>query len=330
MSSWWHSKAKAYLSGTLGLEAEFTHPPEWDNLPLQLTQPYEAALCKLLDSKFLSLFSQDEEFGPSVIEKHADWLRNRTGMRSLFVFESLDPYTRKRLIESRIPFLCLDKQLYLPDLGLDLRENLRPRQRKTAKLSPAAQALVLAYLHRRIGNAEDFTGAAAGRQFGYTKMTMARAIDELRQHGLVETRGDRRFASHRFLRAGRDLWDKAQPLLRSPVTKRLYLEEWISEEGLLAGESALSELTYLGSPRRQTRALTQKRWKALQNRPGTHLVPDGARDSAHAELEIWRYDPELLSGTATVDTLSLALSLRDEQDERVQMAVEETLHKFSW
>ncbi|MCD8147959.1 MAG: MarR family transcriptional regulator, partial [Clostridiales bacterium] len=42
-------------------------------------------------------------------------------------------------------------------------------------------------------------------------------------------------------------------------------------------------------------------------------------------LELWRYDPKKLSDGEYVDRLSLAISLRDDRDERIEEAVEEML-----
>ena len=43
---------------------------------------------------------------------------------------------------------------------------------------------------------------------------------------------------------------------------------------------------------------------------------------------MWRYNPHLLSKEDKVDELSLALSLRDDADERVEAAVDEMLEKL--
>src|SRR5690606_34272397 len=232
--------------------------------------------------------------------------------------------------ETKLPFLCPGNQLYLPDLGIDLREQVKAPLEKVTRLAPATQVLVLACLHRKIVPHDSFTGVELGAKFGYTKMTMARALDELRQFQWVETEGNRQTSRHRFVIGGQKLWEQARPRLRSPVTKRLYLEEWFRGEKFKAGESALEELTLLGSPRRATWAVTPKRWKTLQHEPGAHLIPEAAKDNAHAEFELWRYDPALLATASSVDVLSLALSFQDHPDERIQMAVDEVLRKFPW
>ena len=42
-------------------------------------------------------------------------------------------------------------------------------------------------------------------------------------------------------------------------------------------------------------------------------------------MELWRYDPKMLASDGYVDRLSLALALSDDNDERVEEAVEEML-----
>jgi DNA-binding MarR family transcriptional regulator len=262
--------------------------------------------------------------------KHAYWLREKTGLRCFFIVESVTSYERKRLIENRIPFLAPGQQLYLPDLGLDLREQFRTPRREHLKISPAAQLVVLACLLRRMDPESEFTGAGLAERFGYTKMTMTRALDELRQLELVECEGERRFARHRFLITGRELWEKARPVLRSPVKKRVYVDEWFAGCDFKAGESALSDLTMLGFWQRDTWAITSAEWKKIQKEPGLHIIPDVTKDMAHAEFEIWHYDPRLLAEKPLVDRLSLALSLESINDDRVQIAIDELLGGVPW
>ena len=42
-------------------------------------------------------------------------------------------------------------------------------------------------------------------------------------------------------------------------------------------------------------------------------------------VELWRYNPNKLASGEIVDRLSLALALRDDEDERIEEAVEEML-----
>lgn len=330
MNEKWLHETQAYVETTLGLVTHFSPAPESDQWPLHLTEAYHVRRLRLLTDEFLALHVREASATPSALAKHADWIRQRTGLRSLFVFDSLAHYQRRRLIETKLPFLCPGNQLYLPDLGIDLREQVKAPVEKVTRLAPAAQVLVLACLHRKIVPHDSFTGVELGAKFDYTKMTMARAVDDLRQLQWIETEGSRQSSRHRFVIGGRELWDQARPHLRSPVTKRLFLEEWFTGEKFKAGESALEELTMLGPPRRATWAVTSARWKTLQHEPSTHLIPEAAKDNAHAEFELWRYDPALLATPGRVDSLSLVLSFQDNPDERIQLAVDDVLRKFPW
>lgn len=324
------AKAAAYLREILGAEAVFTPFPDLGRLPLHITESYKIAQCTLMGREFMALQGHDAGPTPAAMAKHADWLHQKTGLRCLFLLETVSAYERRRLIEARIPFLAPGQQLYLPDLGLDLREQFRAPQRHIQRLSPAAQVVVLACLLRRLDPQSEFTGAGLAEQFGYTKMTMTRALDELRQLELVECEGERRFARHRFLITGRELWEKARPVLRSPVKKRVYVEEWFAGCDFKAGESAMEDLTMLSVPPSAIWAITSEEWKKIQTEPGLHMIPEVSKDMAHAEFEIWHYDPALLAEKPLVDRLSLALSLAHMNDDRVQISIELLLGGVPW
>ena len=44
-------------------------------------------------------------------------------------------------------------------------------------------------------------------------------------------------------------------------------------------------------------------------------------------LELWAYDPVLFSNKNTADSLSVALSFKDTNDERLEVAVEELIKR---
>ncbi len=326
----WQAQTAAQLRQNLGIEARFSPFPGADRLPLLITETFEVGRCEVLGKTLLALKARAEAPTPAVLAKQADWLSQRTGLRSLFILTTLGARDRKRLIENRVPFLSLGSQFYLPDLGIDLNEQPKPRDRQLTKVSPPAQVVVLACVWRRIDPRDEFTGAGLAKEFGYTKMTMTRALDELRRAGLVAVEGVRRFARHRFLCTGRELWEQARPWLRSPITRRVYLDDWPAGAKYRAGESALGEMTLLGAPRRAIWAVTGAQWRQMQQEPGAPRIAEVAEAAAHAEFEIWRYAPNLLSEPPCVDRLSLALSLADTTDERVQMAVAGMLEGVAW
>ena len=324
------NKVVAYLATTLGIEATFYPYVGAANLPYHLTEAYEINECQIMGKRFLALIACDKELTPASIEKQEEWLREKTGLRGILIANKSPAYNRKRLIERKIPFVVPGNQLYLPDLGLDLREHLKKAKPTVSKLSPASQVVVLACILRRLDLMDDLAAATLAQKLNYTKMTMSRALDELRTLQLVERHGEGRMAKFRFLTGGRQLWEQARPYLRSPIKKRIYLDEWFSGAEFKAGESALAEKTMFGSMQRAIWAVTSQQWQQLQKEPGTHIIPEVSKNMAHAEFEIWHYDPRLLAEPPCVDVLSLVLSLADQTDDRAQICVDELLRGVKW
>lgn len=46
-------------------------------------------------------------------------------------------------------------------------------------------------------------------------------------------------------------------------------------------------------------------------------------------IEVWKYDPKLLTHTGTVDKLSLFLSLKDNEDERVKIELDNLINDMN-
>ena len=97
---------------------------------------------------------------------------------------ALASYERKRLIEQKVPFLVPGNQLYLPDLGINLREYFRkPPVAPDTALSPATQAMLIIVLLRKPWRAE-WQPAEVVNELGYTAMTLSLAVKELTGAGI--------------------------------------------------------------------------------------------------------------------------------------------------
>lgn len=51
-------------------------------------------------------------------------------------------------------------------------------------------------------------------------------------------------------------------------------------------------------------------------------------DTRQVKIQIWKYNPAILSSEKEVDVLSLALSYMDDTDERIEEVVEEMLNNY--
>jgi len=264
---------------------------------------------------------------PSIIGKHMDQVRYRQNAEVVYVREAVTSYNRKRLIEQKVPFIVPGNQMYLPMLGIDLREHLKRLREKKPVFSPSTQALILHVLWQK--KAVTLTPAETARRLGYSAMTMTRAFDELEMAGIGEHSVLGKERQLRFAETGKILWDKALPYLNDPVRRRFYVMLFKPlENSLHAGRTALSQYTLLAEPQIPVFAYSAEAWKerARQTKDFILAVPE----QEAVEIEIWKYSPALLAHEGIVDRLSLYLSMRTSAEERTQLALDELLGGMEW
>ncbi len=244
--------------------------------------------------------------------------------------EALASYERRNLIKTKTPFIVPGNQMYLPSLGMDLREHfIRKRVEKLEKLSPSTQAMLIFTL-LNMPTQEEWSPGDIGAALGYAPMTASRAIRELKHAGLMDVVAVGRQKFLRKLFDPQETWQRALPFLRSPVAKTVHMPMEILEhyapQCRLAGYSALAQWSMLAAPNTGVYAVPK----------GATLPPmlDAWRDIGEREgmvdVQLWRYETGMLGKEPTVDPLSLWLSLRNDKDARVQIALEELMEKVRW
>lgn len=317
-----------YVEETLGITVS---PVRWrgrGRVPFFLQDRYAFYEVRILETAcVLMVDSGKEEQSPATIHKHMAQVQACTDGGLIYVRDRMTAYNRKRLIAQKVPFVIPGKQMYLPMLGIDLREHFRKLHSEISKFSPAAQTVLLYWLLTE--TREAVTPSVMAERLSYTAMTMSRAFDELEAADLGEftTRGRKRCVI--FTDQKRELWSKAQLLLRSPVKKRSYVR-LLGElpAGARAGLTALAHYTMLDEPAKPVLAVTTREWMTFRQRDNVALVP--SHEPEACEIEIWSYDPHLFAKNGLVDRLSLYLSLKDNQDERVEGALRQMMEGLRW
>lgn len=319
-------KLTAYLEETLGVAVA---PSPWrdQRLPHFLKETYRFSEIELLGKRcLLMLDSAADEQAPAALRKHMGLLQPRWDGEIIYVRPRLTAYNRKRLVEQKVPFIVPGNQMYLPTIGIDFREHFKRAHAAPETFSPSAQVLLLHVLHSAAGDV--VTPKQTAARLGYSPMTMTRAFNELAATGLADVSSIGKERRLRLAAAPQETWTKAQPLLRSPVKKRVCIQRMAAASGLRAGLTALAEYTMLAPPARATEALSQKDWMSLRQQHKVVEVPD--QDPDAVEIEIWSYAPAKFAKGDLVDRLSLYLSLRDSEDERIAASLEELMEKVKW
>lgn len=322
---------ESYLEAAMGLQVTTVRPPTPAPLPHYLAQLYKPTPMQVNGRPWLGVFLREgADFKPAAFEKHVHQLPWGEAEGYFLVARGLPRYVRKRLIERRIPFVIPGSQLYLPQLGMELR----PKQPSTdglfsplEKMSPATQLVVILALNNRLASA--VSPLMLANLTGYTAMTMTRAWNELEALGLgTQAReGKQRLLS--FPEGPQALWAKARAFMRSPVQEniRLFVLDMSPGEPLLAGSSALAELSMLAAPKVPVYAVSREEWKEMKVARREYAPFD---ETGTCWVQVWRYPPKLVGMQWHADPFSLYLSLQDESDERVQAALEEMMEQYKW
>jgi hypothetical protein len=321
-------KLESYLEAVLGISVE---PRPWEkssDLPQYLRARYRFFLVNVLGADCVLMADTDAgKQTPAVIGKHVSQVRSRHDADVVYVRQAVSSYNRKRLIEQKVPFIVPGNQMYLPGLGIDLREHLKRMREKKPVFSPSTQALLLYVLHKKA--VTPIAPAVIAHQLGYSAMTMSRAFDELETAGIGEHSVQGKERHLQFVRSGKLLWEKVLPYLNTPVRKRRYVTSSMPPRGgYIAGQSALARYTRLSEPNATIFAFSPHEWKK-QMQQG-EVLDIAVPEPGTFEIELWKYSPAHFSKDGMVDRLSLYLSLKDSTDERVQSALDMLLEEMEW
>lgn len=321
-----------YLNQVLGGEGVRVAPSgNTAQLPYFLQDTYEVLPGELLGQPItLACVKGRQPLAAQQVDQHAKRLRELLHAPVIIALPEVAPGERKQLIAHGVAFVVPDRQLFAPEMGMILTERFGAEPRREQELaSPATQALLVWFLnhHPVTETWHPFQEAAA---LGYAGMTATRAIRELLQFNLfeLEVRGRAKYLKLNGTR--RELWEKAKPHLRTPVLRTM----WTYDQRILqvtgarwAGESALARQTMVNEPRQQVLAMTAEAAQRAKQ-AGIFFEPREIADGI--AVQVWRYEPGMQAKEKTVDPLSLWLSLRDNRDDRIQMALDEIEEKFLW
>lgn len=308
-------------------------------LPMFFKSTYNIYASILFKKKILFLEPKNTDFfSVSQIEKHLQLIRNTFNMTAVLVLENVEAFNRKRLIEKGINFIVPNKQLFLPELLIDLRENYNTKsfRLKNQKLLPSAQFLLIYHIIHRYEKWKwlEFSFKDVAKKLNYTPMAITNAVENLMYHELVEVEGEKeKYIKFRGDRS--ELWNIAmeQNLLLNPVLKTVYVDLIPKNIYMLkTNASALPEYTDLNPSKQQYCALEKTVFYGLQK--SNALVNLNDYEGNYA-IEVWKYDPltlvhEMPNEMSVVDPLSLYLSLKDSKDERIEMALEQITDKYIW
>ena len=233
---------------------------------------------------------------------------------TVFLLPACPAYERQRLIDKDVYFVVSDKYVHLPML----LANERIRKTKQAKaLTPVAQYLLL--YHLQIESIEGLAARDIEDKMPYSYASITLGVTCLEDLGLCQkvSDGSKRKVIH-FDKTGKELWEQAQHYLVNPVEERIYCDNLLTEEHFTTcGINALAHYTWLNPDPERIIMMTAKQ---LRDFRASGVIVRPNEFDGNIIIEAWKYPPVTSIGIKAewVDRLSLAVSLRDNYDARVQ------------
>ena len=304
-----------FIEKVLGLRVSRQPWEHLQKMPYYIQDRFTIEKVTLGSIATLFLYPKSELDHTAALMKHIARIQKAEDIPAVIVLPSMSRYRRDAFVEARIPFVVPEKQLYLPFIGTYMQERLDSDNAKLEKFQPAAQVLFFYYLYQ---GEKDMYISNAVKDLGYSAMSISRAAKQLVQTGFFT---ESKNGVQKVLTGtvqGRELFYRVRPVLINPVRRRTSVKKTdLNDAYILAGDSAIAKQTMINDSMFCCYAVVGK-----QNLKELPYAMDANTDVV---VELWKYDPALLSKNGMVDPLSLAMSFEDEEDERVQDAIEELL-----
>ena len=263
---------------------------------------------------------------PRCLSVTANNLTSLLQLPIVFLLPACPAYERQRLIDKDVYFVVSEKYVHLPML----LANERVRKTKQAKtLTPVAQYLLL--YHLQIGSIEGMAARDIEDKIPYSYASITLGLTCLEDLGLCKkvAEASKRKVIH-FDMKGMNLWEQAQPFLVNPVEERIYCDGLLSDDSFPeCGINALAHYTRLNPDPERTIMMSVKQ---LRNFKSSEALVRPNEFDGNIIIEAWKYPPVTATGVKAewVDKLSLAISLREDEDPRVEGEVERLMNETEW
>ncbi|GHS94951.1 hypothetical protein FACS1894207_3910 [Bacteroidia bacterium] len=258
---------------------------------------------------------------PLKYKRISEQIEKVVGMPVVFLLDGIAYYERERLINQGVYFIVSDKYAFLPSLIVNVLA--KEKGKPTTKLSPAAQYILLYYLLAE--NEKEFIIRDMQEIMPYNYLALSRAVINLEDCKLCQTEKDSTGTKIiRFACSKRELWEKAQKYLSSPVKKVLYSDVRPDEKFSISGVNALSHYSHLNPEQFGSVAVWDK---LFQSSPIIYNEIEG-----NYRIEVWKYPATMpcQSEGNLVDKLSLYLSMKDETDARIEKELQILIENMKW
>ena len=318
----------AYMQKIFGAEMNVTKANKGvlDKLPLYINSTYDIWNAVIFDKEVLLLAKNTiEHLTPLQYQKHKEQTEKKTGALIVFILSDMKAYDRNRLTQKKINFIIEDKQVFIPQLLIGLKDYLPKTKIIIEALQPAAQLMILYHIQRKqLGG---FTYKEIANMLDYSYLSISRAVENLVKLDLCETEGNKE-KTLVFKATKKELWNKALPYMKPPIKKTLFINDELPKDLIFISDiNALAFYSDLNNDKHKHYAINHTEFLKLEKEG---FIKETSHYDGDYKIELWRYNPRTLTDTEYVDPLSLYITYKQSKDERIEMALEQIEDMIIW
>ena len=291
-------------------------------LPISFEKRFQYVQMKFHKESFL-LIKEKRRGSLDSFVTQARIMGEKASMDVILVFSKLSDIEKKQLLQARVPFVDFKGNLFFPPLGLVLSANDDVATSK--ELTPSEQLTWIAFLLTKGQKVVDVD--LLSQITGLPNSTIYRCLRTFKTLNWLN-KPNKLYA---YTASKKELFLKSESFLFNPIKKRLLLSDFDlnkiqSDSRLLYGGTyALSYLTFLAeSDENSSYVISHRQFNKLSLPLSQHVLEGKV-------LEIWRYSPFVsefwndfkeTQDRQFVDPISLYLTLKDDDDPRVEEEIE--------
>lgn len=284
-------------------------------LPAILSSLYSFEELIINENAFLLIGVKSKDLGPRQFKKHAEVIAGKLNYLQIWHLPEMHFHKVQRMIENGFNFIVDSKQVHLPSLNSSIKDERMRVKPEIIKLNGLAVNILIRQI--LLCDLEGKKKIEIAQLFDVNQVAIGRAIEPLLNLALC--REAKEGVSKRLNFIDRqELWTYLKTEVKSPIDQVVFLKERPKLVNF-SGITALSKLGMLSDDGIPTFATHKKNFKKLFSNDSLSL-----KEFATARLEIWNREP-LLTSDNRVNLLDCYLVLRDEEDARIQIELEDLL-----
>ncbi len=302
----------------LGLNITYNTWDKDNDIPLFINNNFKIQSSSINGIECLCLIPYGELPNLNALRKQMEYIQVIDDKPIFLLLDNISTFRRDNLIKNNISFILKDQMVFLPFMATLLTNKKGDNVEVVEKLTTTAQLLFIWILYQ---NSDRYYISDALDSLNTTNMSLTRAYRQLVSTKLFNEHKDGRRIYLTTNLNKIDLFKSMKPYLKSPVIKEGYIfNKDINTDMYKAGDSLLSNLTFISKPRLPIYAIHKNNVKGLK------IIDELIQNDMQTKIQVWDYNPLIFSkDNKTIDNISLITSYLNDEDERIEKEIEQLL-----